>query len=473
MLDLVSKSIYNYKKVEGPIFSDDKNYPFSTMKKSREKLDLEKYDFVEEEYFIHGIANLYDGDDDSLKIVENNLEYCNRILVRRPRHKFSGRVYIDIMNATNGYDIEDLWRRAFDFILENNHAYIGITSKPINVQALKYFNPSRYKNLNWSNGKVTCMPVVPNEFLSISGTEEGLVWDIISQVGGICRENPELVLGNLKPENIYLSGQSQSGVYLNTYVNHFDRYLNTKDGSNLFDGYFSLVSGGYHRSLRQNEDIFMGIVKSFEAEIKAPFITLNSEGDYGLFEGISGVIRSKNSDSTLDKRRYYEVAGAPHTNAASPVLPINEEIVKTKCPPRILDKDYSYRLNDFPLEYYITALMDKLHAWATAGVVPQKIDAFKLDADKKIMRDEYGNALGGIRSPFVEAPKARYFGNATAGDVNGTIEFFSSDKMSEIYGNFDNYLEKFKQEALKNLEAGLISKSNYEKMLAWSKNINK
>lgn len=473
MIELIKKSIYDYEKVDGPIATDENNYPFSTMKKSREKLDISKYDFLEEEFFIHGYANVYDGDDDNLQVVEKGLKYCNRILVRRPKKNFSGRVYIDIMNATNGYDIEDLWRRAYDFILENNHAYIGITSKPINVQSLKYFNPKRYRDLNWSNGKVVNMPAVANEFANIPGTEEGLVWDIISQVGGICRENSELILGNLKPTDLYLSGQSQSGVYLNTYVNHFDRYLYDKNSKPLFDGYLSLVSAGYHRCLKQNEKIMMGIADSFETDIKVPFITLNTEGDYGIFAAFGGgVIRSKNENTDANKRRYYEVAAAPHTNAASPVLPINEEIVKTKCPPRVLDKDYTYRLNDFPLEYYITALMDKLHIWATEGIAPEIIEPMKLDEQNNILRDEYFNALGGIRSPFVEVPKARYFGNAAVGDVNGTIEFFSSDKMNEIYGNFDNYLEKFKREALKNLEAGLVSKANYDKMLEWAKNVN-
>ena len=57
--------------------------------------DLSKFDYVEEEYFVSGIANVYDFDGDSKIMVKAaDAPYTTRILVRRPAspHEYFGRV---------------------------------------------------------------------------------------------------------------------------------------------------------------------------------------------------------------------------------------------------------------------------------------------------------------------------------------------------------------------------------------------
>ena len=122
--------------VEGPIAVTESSHPFCAMEYSREPLDLSCFHYLEEEFFLTGSANVYDTNEEDMPVVaKRELPYKNRILVRRPASEkdFSGRVYVDIMNATQGYDIEDLWHRIYLWCMEKGHAYVGITSKPVNV----------------------------------------------------------------------------------------------------------------------------------------------------------------------------------------------------------------------------------------------------------------------------------------------------------------------------------------------------
>jgi hypothetical protein len=182
--DVIMCSVGKLPKVEGPIPVSETSHSFCAMKYSRCKLDLTAYGYLEEEYFLSGTANVYDEDQTGNMFLRHEvLPYKNRILVRRPADpkKFSGRIYIDILNATNNFDIEDLWLRSYLWILENGHGYIGVTSKPVCVMSLKYFDYARYAGLNWPSAEPAPQPAVPHPVCaSIHGTEEGLIWDILS-----------------------------------------------------------------------------------------------------------------------------------------------------------------------------------------------------------------------------------------------------------------------------------------------------
>lgn len=462
-------------KVLGPIEVTENSHPFSSMKFARKVINVEDYGFVEEEYFVSAIANVYDFDKDKEKVFkfQENIPYTTRILVRRPlsKEKFTGRCYIDIMNASNNYDIEDLWRRSYLHIMENNHMYIGVTSKPTNILSLKNFDLDRYRSLSMPAKNPAPQPAaLDTRTGSIDGCEDGLIWDILYQVGREAKNNPQSFCGGLDVKYLYLSGQSQSGMYLNTYVNFMHNYYKDQGCEKVYDGYLSLASGGLTRALRQDPDekLNFAIRPSREEEIDVPVITFNTECDYHLFGTMGdGLVKTKNENSPTNKRRYYDMTAAAHTDTASPLVPTNEEIQKTKCPPRILDNEYEFRLNDLKFDYYINAMLDRLHDWATGGNPPQIIDP--IDFDKK---DAYGHHQGGLRSIYLLVPKASYQACDFPGSTNGKMEFFSKEKMEEIYGSFENYLEKFKEVAKEHVKEGLLTEKDAQRAIDWAKNIN-
>lgn len=468
--------------VEGPIAVTDTSHPFSAMDYAREPLDIAAYGYVEEEYFVSGTANVYEEIDDEMKIKHVDQAYKNRIFVRKPSdaRKFSGRVFIDIYNASNGYDIEDIWRRSYDYYMNNGDIYIGVTAKPINVLSLKNFDFERYHTLNWSAAEPAPQPSAVNANMSIPGTEEGLVWDILSQLGTLVRKNNAPFLADYPVDYLYLTGQSQSGMYLNTYTYYFDQYLVDSEAKPLFDGYLNAVGAGVMRALNQIE----GENKPFATRLQkhrplnVPMIFLSAHGDIELFGAFKTSTEALVEEKPEDNTRHYEVASAPHTDPASPLIPNNSEIVKTNHPPKILDGEYNYTVNDIQLAYYINSAIEMLHQWAANGILPPASSLIERDEEGNAVLDEHGNGVGGVRSPYIDVPLATYYANAratadqvnqTVGNVNGSMEYFSKDKLSELYQSEEHYLETFYKAVDQQVEDKLLQPFDAESMKEWAK----
>ena len=78
-----------------------------------------------------------------------------------------------------------------DQFMRRGDVWVGITAKPIDVVALKTFDPQRYASLSFANPLPLSDPrnctdiqtVVDPPALRSRSTEDGLIWDIYSQVG--------------------------------------------------------------------------------------------------------------------------------------------------------------------------------------------------------------------------------------------------------------------------------------------------
>lgn len=478
----IHQSITSTPIVEGPISVTENSHPFCSSQHTREPLDLNEWGYTEEEYFLSGHANVYEEAGDSMKVKHTALPYKNRIMVRKPEESnhFSGRVYIDIYNASNGYDIEDIWRRSSQYFLENGHVYIGVTSKPINVLSLKNFDYERYHSLNWTGAEPAVQPATVDKNMSIPGTEEGLFWDILSQLAVLTRENKAAFLKGYAVDSLYLMGQSQSGMYLNTYITYFNPYLKNEKDKSLFDGYLNVVGAGVMRTLNQKEgEAFMfGARPSAISKVDVPFINVSAHGDINLFKTMPRMLEAlEDSNTENHKIRHYEVASAPHTDPASPLIPDNEEIKKTKNPPKILDGEYSYTVNDLKLDYYVNSALELLHQWAVHDVEPPAGQSIEQDDAGNVIEDEFGNAKGGLRSPYVDVPIATYHANAKAsedeldqsvGNVNGSMDYFTKEKFLESYGTKENYLSQFNEAVDQQVEEGLLLLSDGNRMKDWA-----
>ncbi len=89
-----------------------------------------------------------------------------------------------------------------------------------------------------------------------------------------------------------------------------------------------------------------------------------------------------------------------------------------------------------------------LDLWVKKGIAPPKADRLEISnfgtPDAALVLDEYGNAKGGIRSPFVDAPTATLLNNMRAlgrGCNSGKIPF-NFARMVEIYSTPQNYMSK-------------------------------
>lgn len=470
----IMESLSAVPTVKGPIAETANSYMFSTMEKAREPFDVRDYGYVEKEYFLSGTANVYSNKSGSLEVTEEDVPYTNRILVRRPANpqKSSGIVLVDILNASNGYDVEDHWRRMWQHAMEQGHTYIGVTSKPLNVDALKNFDPERYDELSWytdpgaKDDRVIADPEHPEEFnpfMVVEGAEEGLAWDIITQVGTLLNSNQaRRVLGGQTADTVLLMGQSQSGIYLNTWTSNFHKPAKKANSGNIFDGYLNSVGAVLERPLAQDPegDPGLHLLPGDEPKLDTPFITVTSEGGASLF---GTEVIAKNPDLPAN-RRHWQVPGTAHTDLTSPVIPAKEEILKSGRLPRNMDPEFIDALNPYPLEPAIIAAMEALIDWTEEGKPAAPSKWFDIE-DGQLVRDEHDNATGGVRYGLIEYPLASFKGAASTGAVYGSYDLISAEEFKKTYGSREAYLSRIRASNAKQIKAGYLTQSGAEMML--------
>ena len=79
--------------------------------------------------------------------------YTTRILVRRPkkRTKLSGNVVVEMLNPSNLFDLNIGWALSREHFTRSGDVWVGITAKPVAVEALQNFDPDRYADLSFDN----------------------------------------------------------------------------------------------------------------------------------------------------------------------------------------------------------------------------------------------------------------------------------------------------------------------------------
>ncbi|MCV9993960.1 alpha/beta hydrolase domain-containing protein [Paeniglutamicibacter sp. ZC-3] len=434
-------------EVVGPIATTDDSYPWSALGQARVPLDVTERGYVEEEYFLSGTANVYDNAAGEPQVVTQDVPYTNHILVRRPASKAdsSGVVLVDILNASNGFPGEDHLRRMWEWALEEGHTIIGVTSKPIQVDALKNFDPERYADLSWDVQDVEreaiiadpADPAAFDPFMVVPGAEEGLAWDIITQVGTLLEsKDGRSVLGGQTAKTVLLMGQSQSGIYLNTYVSNFHEVVTEANHGPVFDGYLNTVGAVLERPLRQGTKDGLVTVPGSEPALDVPFITVTSEGDADLF----GAATLAEKDLPAN-RRHWQVPGTPHTDLLSPVIPADGEILKAGRLPNTAVHDAAFResLNPYPLEPAVIAATEALIDWGKTNKEAAPSRWFD-QTDGVLGRNEDGNVAGGVRNGLIEHPLGQYRGAAAPGAVYGSVDLISAADFAKTYGTRTDYL---------------------------------
>jgi hypothetical protein len=460
----ISETLTAVPSVEGPIAETPDSHMWSSMEHARVPFDVAERGYVEEEFFLSGTANVYDSTEGELSIVTAEVPYVNNILVRRPARTSdsSGVVLVDILNASNGFPGEDHWRRMWDWAMREGHTVIGVTSKPIQIDALKNFDAERYAPLTWDVSDVERDPIVAdpadprafNPHMVVPGAEEGLAWDILTQVGTLLDHKAgRAVLGGQHPKTVLLMGQSQSGIYLNTYASHFHTLVTEANRGPVFDGYLNTVGAVLERPLRQGEKDGLTLVAGTEEALDVPFITVTSEGDAGLFG--TATLAPKQLPSN---RRHWQVPGTPHTDLLSPVIPADDQIYQAGRLPNTAVHDEAFRdaLNPYPIEPAVIAAAESLVNWSKRNRAAAPSQWFA-QQDGALLRDEHGNVADGVRYGLIEHPLGQYLGASAPGSVSGSIDLLSAEEFTETYGSREAYLALVAQVDARQIEAGYLT----------------
>jgi hypothetical protein len=425
------------------------SYPFGAADHLNVPQDLGRVGYVEEEYLVTGTANVYDWPAPGAATVRvPDAPYTTRMLVRRParRERLSGNVIIEILNASNLVDLEIGWALSHEHFVRGGDVWIGITSKPVTARALQTFDPTRYAALDWANPVPLSDPLNCTELVTIIAgdssreTENGLIYDIFSQVGAWARSE-QSVRPRHRTQRLYGYGYSQSGFNLQTYIMAVHPLAKQDNGRPMYDGFLDATGFNSPAPINQCTPAPSGSGAGQIVNAGVPVIRMASNSEALLAFVQAG--RRPDSDAPTDRFREYEVAGTGHASQDELDFgPAFADILAAGAPMPPLTCGFGPR-SPLSLGIFQSAAFANLDRWVRRNIPPPR--GLLLDfQDGEQVLDGFGNPTGGVRSPYLDVPTARWF-VASSGPglcfLLGYVEPFDGPLLRSLYVRHGTYVD--------------------------------
>ncbi len=403
------------------------NYPWNAA-----DTDLAAHGYVEEEYFLCGNTPIG--------------PYTTRLLVRRPKTAaaFNGAAVVEWLNVTTGRDLDVLWLSAHQHLMQRGYAYVGVTAQRVGLD----YKPGGF--IDWSPRRYAQLAFPQGGSLDQSFVFDPASYAIYGQALGLVK-HPGVVdpLGGLPARTVIATGASQSAGALTLYYDLYQRLDGAADGflPLLLSASSLLAALGYENQL--NVDF-----PTLTALIGKPVFLLNTETDPSFL---------RLPDSGLF--RLWEVAGATHIDENW--FQAWRSVIRRDLGTDLADGDqlcqYAPR-SRIPFRYAIGAALDHLLDWIRNGTPPPRGVPFQYDALGQLVRDGYGNVLGGIRLPQQAVPAALNSRENTALDRNndpfcelyGRHQGFDAATLHALYPSHADYVSRVQEATQQNLRDGYI-----------------
>ncbi|MGI9291549.1 MAG: alpha/beta hydrolase domain-containing protein [Gammaproteobacteria bacterium] len=475
--------------------------------------DLSQAGYVEREYFFSGTAQEYRYVDDAgqspLAEVRPGRQgqYTTRMIVRRPNQvkNFNGVVYLEILNATAGYDNAPHWNLTYDSIIADGAAYVGVTYSDLTADFLSTF---------WGEAHDICPANDPNptpcgsdtrnksRYLKANGTailnipRRAFTWDILNQAAALIRAGAYRgPFQNFTVDTVIAVGYSQSARYVTTYGNSFypsyselgctaeqeDQGLCTTP---IVDG-FIVAAGGSNSSemdgvgshppgdRRNCENALNREAPCIEGEIEPPavdplandlpkFMRFTTESDIKSVRARQDEGVNNPADYDQPYLRTYEAAGTSHVDFWGTV--VNRRVGEYQFgipadpnPASGCDKPMNPIRTGIPL----SAIQHRMWRWIKFDEPPPPNRLMEWEGDFSTfdanfnpavdwLRDEDGNALGGVRPARMNVPLGAYNGQNTFSGgfspqlifcttIIGAYEDFTSEEILNRYGTRQSF----------------------------------
>lgn len=372
---------------------------------------LEKAGYEQQEFFLSGTAKAY-GQDGALGLViaRDGIPYGTRVVVVRPRNPkvFSGNAHLTIGHPQFGM-IQ--WDRVSRYVLGHGDVYVAVMTggdalsrrastpnAPVAAPlALKWFEPERYRAIDWPD-------------------DDAIRWDVFGQVA-LLLKGGDGPFADLKVERVYASGWSFIGSFLRTFIQDgFHERFKTSDGKPAIDGYLIGISSGSvgagHVPLTSstvsastsNTDAVLP--DAVLRRIDAPIIELQSEN-----EAVTNrEPQTPDSDAIAGGHRLYELGGVSHTDIGrESVNPVMAQLMARHHPYAAAASACDAPPTDVPMADVAGAALWNLDRWSRAGIAPPRAEPITVNAlTHQSEKDEIGNTLGGIRVAQLDVPLGRY-----------------------------------------------------------------
>jgi len=418
-----------------------------------------------QEFFVSGAASSYTpehppGPDGRWRVTASGTaDYTTRVVALTPSDpaEFNGTVLVEWLNVSGGIDAPAVWMMAHREVIRAGYAYVMVSAQKVGVDgglsllgidmSLKSQNPERYAVL--------------------SHPGDVFAYDMFSHVGSLVRENGG-ILGDLSPEHVVAVGESQSAMFLTSYINAVDPLARTYDGF-LVHSRFGPAAPLHDGSIFDELQSSSSPAVKFRPDLRVPLMTIITETDlYGA--GRQGYYAARQPDNDL--LRVWEIAGAAHAdNYTIQVAPIDsgsasiEELATAYAPTdNLMGQQLDHYINFGPQHHYVVqAALTALTSWVRTGTAPPSGPPLRVREapHPQPVLDAHGIAAGGVRTPWVDVPVARTSGIAAEesimASIFGTGEPFDDATVRRLYpGGQDEYLSKFTAALDAAIESGFI-----------------
>jgi hypothetical protein len=419
--------------------------------------DLGRLGYATEEFFLEGTARSY--------APPGEAPYRTRVVVRRPLDpaRFRGSAVVEWHNVSGGLDAAPDWDFTHRHLVREGFAWVGVSAQRAGIEGgglgsirlpLKRVDAARYG--------------------SLAHPGDAFAFDVFSQAGRAVRDGP--LLGGVAPRRVLAIGESQSAVFLVTYVNQVDPEARVFDGFLLHGraGRGALLEGRMPdaRPLAEVADAigrgrgasFLAGSDRIRADARVPVLTLQSETD------VLGLGSAAARQPDAERLRLWEVAGAAHADTYLLVASAADDgslppaaLAKLLAPTReVFGMQVHAPINAGPQQHYVLhAALAHLERWARGGAPPPQAARLELDGDGGLALDALGLAKGGLRSPWVDAPTAVLSGFGQSGSefafLFGTTQPFDPATRARVYpGGRSEFLARFASATEEALARGFL-----------------
>jgi hypothetical protein len=467
-------------RVTGPIVGGNHGWPFAAATGDRLPEG-----YVEEEYFLEGAARQFAlapggeyAHSGRWDVVDREPSpFRTRFLVRRPIDpaRFSGTVVVNWNNVSLGFDYLGRLSDPHSEVIASGNAWVGASVQKVGLDGL----PDAEKRglISWD----------PERYGTLSILHDDASFDIFTRIAdavgpdrvGLTDDAGNTIdpMGGLAVERLLAAGESQSACRLATYYNAIQPVTQRFDGFMLIvyaGGGTRIEAGGPGPGLEAVPEELRSIINILpfgshllRSDLAAPVLVLNSETEVLWYQP------ARQADTAT--HRLWEVAGTAHLDGGFGEgiesewqrdfgevisMPLIEAIAG---PPNTLSYDPA-----------ANAALRHLWSWMRDGEPPPEQARVELEVESlvggkvELVRDEFGNALGGIRLPDFAVPTATHVGESVgaAPDLAGSSTPCTPERLRHLYPDHAAYVGRYDAAVAEGLSKGFLVEEDAQRLQA-------
>jgi len=429
------------------------------------------------EFFISGNARSYstavplteDGKWNAIAPDPAAAAYTTRVIVHMPQkpQKFKGTVYVEWFNVTGQADASPDWVHGHLQIAREGAAYVGVSAQFAGVNQLKFGISVPAEE-----------PGDPVRYASLVHPGDSYSYDIFSQAGQAIRDGALLgEKASKKVKRVIALGESQSAGRLVTYIDAVQPLVDVYDGFIVH----SRFSGG--AALREAPLANVPApVPTFIRDDLVPVLVFESEYDVA-----SSQLLARQPETPDGKFRLWEVAGTSHYDVYGLVIGLTDigkgqgeidNLATMQDPPSKPQPgliECAVPINVGPMHWVYNAAVYWIDRWLQKGTPPPiapRLEATSAPGAPVVFAvDEHGNTLGGIRTPYLDAPIAKLAGTGNTGAAGappvstfcslfGQTVPFTNAELAALYPKHKTYVKQFNSAAADAIKSKFLLKQD-------------